>query len=580
MQVMTADEQRLHDRRWWALATMCMSILILGLDNTILNIAIPALVRDLHASTSQLQWIVDGYTLVFAGLLLTAGSIGDRFGRKGALTVGLTIFGLGSLASALAGSANMLIFTRAFMGLGAALVMPATLSLLTNVFRDPKERARAIGAWAAVVGAASALGPIVGGFLLQHFWWGSVFLVNLPVVAVALIAGHLLLPTSRDPAAPRLDPIGALLSITGLVALLWAVIQAPSAGWTDPGVLGAFGLGGLIVVAFVLWEGSSSHPMLDVRFFRNRRFSAANVSITLVFFAMLGASFIITQYLQTVLGFDALQAGFRMLPMAIVLLVVAPLAPRLVERVGTKLVVGSGLSIAAIGLVAAANVPLTNGYPHLVWSMSLMSFGMALVMAPATESIMGSLPRSKAGIGSAMNDTTRQMGGAVGVAVLGSVLASSYRPAVTSKLTALGAPTSVVNAAKESIGGAVDAASKLPAPLAREATVAAQRAFVDALSGTLILAAVVIIISALVVFAFLPARAVDAVDDDDGPRPETALDGLASLAFAEAEQVLETAVAEEAQETEPETTGVRRDPEPHADPVPSSGPFPLVEKRS
>ncbi len=573
MQVMTADEQRLHDRRWWALATMCMSILILGLDNTILNIALPALVKDLHASTSQLQWIVDGYTLVFAGLLLTTGSMGDRFGRKGALTVGLVIFGVGSLASALVDSANALIFTRAFMGLGAALVMPATLSLLTNVFRDPKERARAIGAWAAVVGAASALGPIVGGFLLQHFWWGSVFLVNVPVVVVALVAGHLLLPTSRDPGAPRLDPVGALLSITGLVALLWAVIRAPSAGWTNPTVVAAFAIGAVIAVAFILWESYSSHPMLDVRFFKNRRFSAANIAITLVFFAMLGASFVIAQYLQTVLGFSPLQAGFRMLPMAIVLLVTAPIAPRIVERVGTKVVVGSGMGIAAVGLIAASNVPLTNGYPHLLWSMCLMSFGMGLVMAPATESIMGSLPPAKAGVGSAMNDTTRQMGGAVGVAVVGSVLASSYRPAVTTSLTALGAPSRVVDAAKESLGGAVQAAAKLPAPLSHEVTVAAQHAFVDGLSTALIMASGIMIVATIVVFVFLPARATDATDATDHELPpETGLDGLASLNFAGAERVLESAEEGELAEAAAERAAERA-----SERAPVAGPAALVE---
>jgi MFS family permease len=222
------DAATIHNRRWWALAVMCVSLLVITLDNTILNVALPALVRDLHASTSQLQWIVDGYTLVFAGLLLTTGSMGDRFGRKGALGIGLVVFCVGSLLSAFAGSANVLVFTRAFMGIGAALIMPATLSLLTNIFRDPKERGRAIGVWAAVAGGGGALGPVLGGFLLQHFWWGSVFLINVPVAIGALVAGRFLLPPSRDPSAPRLDPWGAVLSITGLVALLWAIIEAGS----------------------------------------------------------------------------------------------------------------------------------------------------------------------------------------------------------------------------------------------------------------------------------------------------------------------------------------------------------------
>jgi EmrB/QacA subfamily drug resistance transporter len=411
-------------RRWWSLAVLCMTLLVIGLDNTILNVALPSLVVDLGATTSQLQWIVDGYTLVFAGLLLTAGSLGDRFGRRGALSIGLAIFGIGSLASAVAGGANMLIFTRAFMGIGGALIMPATLSLLTNIFTDPKERARAIGAWAAVAGAGSAFGPLIGGFLLEHFWWGSVFLINVPVVIVALVAGRLLLPTSKDPSAPRLDPVGAVLSMTGLIALLFGIIEAPSKGWSDPIVLAGIGAGAALLIGFVLWELRTSHPMLDVRFFQNRRFTAANAAITLTFFAMFGVSFLATQYLQSVLGFSPLEAGVRMLPMPLTMLVVAPLSPRIVEKVGTKLVVGTGLTLAAIGTALLSLLPVENGYPVVVGAMMIMAAGMGLVMAPATESIMGSLPPAKAGVGSAMNDTTRQMGGALGVAIIGSVLAS------------------------------------------------------------------------------------------------------------------------------------------------------------
>ena len=317
----TSEEaDRIHQRRWWALGVLCISLLIITLDNTILNVAIPALVKDLHASTSALQWIIDGYTLVFAGLLLTLGSVGDRFGRKGALMVGLIIFGSGSVLSAVAGSSTQLIFTRASMGIGAALIMPATLSLLTNIFRDPRERARAIGAWAAVAGASGALGPVLGGVLLAHFSWGSVFFVNVPVIAVALVGAWRLLPSSRDADAPRLDPIGAGLSIVGLVLVLWAIIDAPQKGWSDSTVLASLFIGVFFLVGFILWELHSSHPMLDVRFFRNRRFSAANVAITLVFFAMFGQMFLGTQYLQTVLGFSALESGVRMLPMAILML--------------------------------------------------------------------------------------------------------------------------------------------------------------------------------------------------------------------------------------------------------------------
>src|SRR4051794_16145739 len=472
------DEAAVYERRWWALAVMCLSLLVIGLDNTILNVALPALVRDVHASTSSLQWIVDGYTLVFAGLLLTAGSLGDRFGRKGALQVGLIVFCAGSIASAMASSSTVLIFTRCFMGIGGALIMPSTLSLLTNIFIDAKERGRAIGVWAALAGAGGAIGPVLGGLLLRSFWWGSVFLINVPVTIAALIAGRFLLPTSRDPDAPRLDLVGACLSIVGLVAVLWAIIEAPAKGWSDPGVVAGFVIGFIVIGAFIVWELKSSHPMLDVRFFQNRRFSAANAAITMTFFAMFGSMFLITQYLQTVLGYSALQAGLRLFPMSLVMLVVAPLSPRLVERVGTKAVVGTGLVFVSIGLVFLAGVPVTNGYPHVLASMVVLACGMGMVMAPATESIMGSLPLSKAGVGSAMNDTTRQFGGALGVAIIGSVFATSYRPGVADRLAALGAPANVITAAKDSVGGAVQAAAGVGGSLGRAITNAANAEFV------------------------------------------------------------------------------------------------------
>ncbi len=528
-----------HDRRWWALAIMCVSLLVITLDNTILNVALPALVRDLHASTSQLQWIVDGYTLVFAGLLLTAGSLGDRFGRKGALGVGLGVFCLGSVLSAFAGSAGVLVLTRAVMGIGAALIMPSTLSLLTNVFRDPRERGRAIGVWAAVAGGGGALGPVIGGFLLQHFWWGSVFLINVPVSIGALIAGRYVLPPSRDPSAPRLDPLGALLSVAGLVALLWGIIEAPSKGWTDTTVVASFAIGIVVLAGFVLWELNSSHPMLDVRFFENRRFTAANAAITMVFFGMFGSMFLTTQYLQTVLGFSPFEAGLRMLPMSAIMFVAAPAAPRLVERVGTKIVVGTGMLICASGLVFTSTVPVTHGYIHLLIGLAIVSLGMGLAMAPATESIMGSLPPSKAGVGSAMNDTTRQVGAALGVAVIGSVFATSYRPGVASKLSAVHAPPEVVRIARDSVGGAVQAASRLPSGLGRSVALAARQEFVSGLSLAFVVAAVVVMLAGAVVFAFLPARAADVREAVAGP-----VDGLASATFAGGEGALETAQAD------------------------------------
>lgn len=532
------DAATIHYRRWWALAVLVASLFVITLDNTVLNVALPALVRDLHATTSQLQWIVDSYTLVFAGLLLTAGSLGDRFGRKGALAIGLAVFLAGSTASAFAGSATQLVFTRASMGVGGALIMPSTLSLLTNIFTDPRERARAIGVWAAVAGGAGALGPVLGGFLLRHFSWGSVFLINVPFCLGAIVAGHFLLPRSRDESAPRLDPLGALASVAGLVVLLWAVIDAPVKGWTHGSVVAAFAGGLAILAAFVWWELTTDHPMLDVRFFENRRFSAASAAITMVFFAMFGSMFVMTQYLQVVLGYSALDAGVRLLPISVVTIATATAAPRLVERVGTKLVVGAGLLVAAAGLALASSLPVAGGYPHLLVAMSILSFGMGLTMAPATESIMGALPPAKAGVGSAMNDTTRQMGGALGVAVIGSLLATSYRPGVTARLRELGAPPQLVAVARESVGAAVEAASRLPASVAGAVRDAARAEYVDGLRIALLAGAAVVLVAAAVVFAFLPARAQDPRAPFEGP-----LDGIASLTFAEAEGVLEADAA-------------------------------------
>ena len=567
------DDVKIHDRRWWALGVLCVSLLVITLDNTILNVAIPDLIRDLGATTSQMQWIIDGYTLVFAGLLLTLGSLGDRFGRKGALMVGMVIFGVGSILSGLAGGPTELIFTRASMGIGAALIMPATLSLLTNIFRDPRERARAIGVWAGVAGASSALGPVIGGLLLQHFSWGSVFFVNVPVIVVALVGAWFFLPSSKDADAARLDPVGAVLSIVGLVAVLWAIIEAPSKGWDSPGVVVPLVGGVLVIGAFVLWELRSSHPMLDVRFFKNRRFTAANIAVTLTFFAMFGQGFIGTQYLQTVLGFDPLQAGLRGIPMAIVMLAVAPLAPRLVERVGTKLVVGGGLVMVSFALWVFSTVPVADGYPHMLVGMLILGAGMGLVMAPATESIMGSLPPAKAGVGSAMNDTTRQMGGALGVAIIGSVFASVFRPGLTDQLVAAGVPPEGVAVARDSIAGALQVTGQIPGQLGQELTLAAKTQFVDGMSTALIVAIFAVLAAAVVVFAFLPARARD-VGAAVEPHPETPLEAFASVGYAEAESVLERDVAEQEGRLDPAEGGGHGRAEGSLEPIPAR---PLVD---
>jgi EmrB/QacA subfamily drug resistance transporter len=500
-------QMELYAKRWWALGALCLSLVVIGMDNTILNVALPTLSRDLGASASQLQWMVDSYVLVFAGLLLTMGALGDRFGRKKALNIGLTIFGIGSVASAFSGSASTLIATRALMGVGGALIMPATLSIITNIF-PTHERGRAIGIWAGVSGIGIILGPLAGGWLLEHFWWGSVFFVNVPIIATALIYGWFVVPDSRDPAATPLDPVGAVLSIGGLVALVYGIIEAPSHGWTSASTITALAIAAVLLAVFIWWELRSEHPMLQMQFFENPRFSAASVSITLVFFALFGTVFLNAQYLQFVLGYTPLQAGVRVMPVA-TLIVAAPLSARLAERFGSKIVVAFGLLVVAASLGLLSTVTAASGFPLIASSLAILGAGMGLTMTPATESIMGSLPLAKAGVGSAMNDTTRQVGGALGVAVLGSVLASSYASAMAPAVRGL--PSTAASAATDSIGGAVEVAGRLGGSSGAAILQAAHSAFANGMGNALIVAAIVAFVGALVALFFLPARAIDPI---------------------------------------------------------------------
>lgn len=515
MRELLRNEEHVYQRRWLTLLVLCLSLMVIGLDNTILNVALPTLAKPtvlggLGASGSELQWIVDSYTLVFAGLLLTAGSLGDRFGRYKGLTIGLTIFGTGSALSALASSANMLIVTRALMGIGGAFIMPATLSVLTNVFTEPRERAKAIGIWAGVSAIGIGLGPVAGGTLLTHFWWGSVFLVNVPVVIGALILGYFLIPESRDPAAPRLDPLGSLLSIAGLGALLWAIIEGPGKGWTSAPVLGGFVLGVALLGAFLYWELHYESPMLDIRVFENPRFSAASGAITLTFLCLFGTIFLLTQYLQAVLGFSTVKAGAVLIPQAMVMMVAAPMSTRWVHRFGNKAVVATGMTIVALSLISITTLGPSSSTLHVIVVTVVLGLGMANIMAPATESIMGSLPKEKAGVGSAVNDTTRQVGGAVGVALLGSILSSRYGSLMGSALGST-VPAAVVDKARDSIGAALGAVRDLPAarPFAGDIVDAAHRSFITGFHTAALVAAGILLVSVLGVLRWLPARAAE-----------------------------------------------------------------------
>ena len=504
-------------RRWWTLVVLCLSLLVISLDNTILNVALPTLEADLHATSSQLQWIVDSYMLVFAGLLLTAGALGDRFGRRRALNFGLAIFGLGSALSAVAGSAGMLIASRALMGVGGAFIMPSTLSILTATF-PANERAKAIGIWAGVSGLGIAIGPVAGGWIIEHAEWSWIFLVNVPFVAAALIAGRRLVPESRDPAAPRLDILGSVLSTAGLTALVWGIIEAPTKGWTDPTILAAFGAAAAVLAAFAAWEMRTPHPMLDVRFFRNPRFSAASGAITLSFFAMFGAIFFLTQYQQLVLGTSPLETGLRILPVAGGLVIGGPLSAKLTARIGAKLVVAAGLGLIATSLLLMTQFQVDSAYGIIALAFVVLGLGIGMAMAPATDSVMGSLPLAKASIGSAVNDATRTTGGALGVAVLGSILSTGYRGDMDGIASQIGGAGGT--AANDSLAGALAVAGRIGGATGDRLAATAQEAFVNGMHAAVIVAAGVAIVGALVALVFLPSREAAAPELALAPQPQ------------------------------------------------------------
>ena len=508
-----ASQETVLARRWLILPVLCLSLLIVVVGNTVLNVALPTLVRKLNASTTQLQWIVDGYSLVFAGLLLTAGSLGDRYGRKGSLQLGLLAFGTASGLAAFATSAGELVVARALMGAAAAFVMPATLSILTNVF-PPKERARAIAIWAGVAGAGAAIGPLASGWLLGHYWWGSIFLVNLPVVTLALVAGWFLLPTSRDPQHAPLDPVGAVLSMVGLASLLYAIIEAPAKGWTATTILAGFASATVFLAAFAWWELRGSQPMLDLRLFRRPSFRGGTLAISLVFFVMFGIFFLSTQYFQVVLNYSALGTGVRLLPMAITMMVVAPMSARVAERIGTKSVAALGLTLVAVGVGIFSRVGVHSGYGIILVALVVMAAGMAFTMAPSTAAIMSSMPLRKAGVGSAVNDTTRELGGALGVAVLGSLVASRYASHLRPALTHL--PAALRTAALGSVGGAVDVAGHLGGPAGTLLAAQARLAFVAGLRSTFLIGSAVAVVAAVLVFRNMPLRLVQ---PDEVPAP-------------------------------------------------------------
>ncbi|MGZ4739400.1 MAG: DHA2 family efflux MFS transporter permease subunit [Ilumatobacteraceae bacterium] len=491
---------------------LCASVFIIVVDGTIVNVALPTFVRELGATTSQLQWIVDAYVLVFAGLLMAAGSIGDRFGRKGTLMVGMAAFGTTSVLAAMATSPAQLIGWRAAMGVGAALIFPATLALLVNVFTDARQRAIAISIWAATSGLAVALGPVTGGFLLEHFFWGSVFMVNVPVIVVAMLAIWRVVPTSRDTTIHRFDPLGIALSIAGVTVLVWAVIEGPKHGWTSPTSLGAFTVAVGLLGAFVRWERHSDHPMLDVSVFSNMRFTAGSISLTFAFFALFGFIFMVTQYFQFVRGYGTLEAGVRTVPFALFTGMAAPASAKLAERFGTKAIVAAGLFSMAVGFAWTTRDSATSSYWLVVGQMFFMGGGLGLVNAPATEAIMGALPPAKAGVGSAVNDTARELGGTLGVAIIGSLFASVYSSRLGELLAGSPVPAGAQKVAADSVGAGMEVARRAGLQAGAQAgsavKAAVDSAFIDGFRVGSWVSAGVVLVGAFIALRYLPRHAV------------------------------------------------------------------------
>ena len=495
-------DPKIFQRRWAILATMCLSLVLIVATVSSVNVAIPSLAgSELRPSDTQILWIVDAYALVFAALLLPAGALGDRFGRKGALMVGLVIFAAASATCALMTSSNALIACRAIMGIGAALIMPSTLSLLQSCFPH-RERSKAIAMWAGFAGAGGAIGPVLGGVLVGHFWYGSVFLVAAPIAAIAFVASAILAPNSREAVAHPLDLRGAALSIVGFAALLAAIIEGPERGWTDSLVVGGFVLAVVCLVGFVLYEKRAEQPMLDMKFFGNRRFAMGSMGITITFFAMFSLFFVLTQYLQYVKGYSPLAAGVRGLPFAFTMIVVSPRAPLISQRFGAKRAVAGGMVSVVLGLLLLSRVSLETPYWYVALCLVFAAYGVGSSMPSLSSGIVQSVPMDKAGVGSAVNDTTREVGGAVGIAVIGSVVNSIYRSRIGSSLAVL--PNELRSLAGDNIAKALAISRSLDPQLGAEIRTAVQQAFVDGMHVALRLAALVVAIGAVVVFRRLP----------------------------------------------------------------------------
>ncbi|WP_329493110.1 MFS transporter [Kitasatospora herbaricolor] len=502
-------------RRLLVLATVCLAAFAINLDTTIVNVALPELSRELDATTRELQWVVDGYNLAFAALVLTAGSLGDRFGRRPALLWGLGGFAATSVLGSVAGSPGGLVAVRFAMGACAATIFPTTLSIITNTFPDRRSRAKAVGVWGAVTGLGVAVGPVAGGLLLAHFGWPSVFLALVPVALLAFAATWVWVPESNDPAAARLDPPGLAASSAAIGILVYTIIEAPDRGWGAPVTVAGFVLAVVLGAVFVRIERGRAHPMIDMTLFRTPAFSAASGSVTLAFFALFGFIFLVTQYFQFVRGYGAFSTGVRVLPVALTIAAGSLGGVALVARLGTRAVVTGGLVLLGCSFAWIATSPTFVPYERIVGQMVLLGLGLGLTTAPATESILSVLPPAKAGVGSAVNDATREAGGTLGVAVLGSVFTSVFagRLADTS-FAAL--PPRTAAAAEESVASALGTAARLERA---DLLTAVQSSFMDAFHLACLVAAGVALLGAVGARLALPGRMADPTGGRADARP-------------------------------------------------------------
>ncbi|MHC5905298.1 MFS transporter [Streptomyces sp. S6] len=485
-----------HPRRWWALAALVASMLTLGFDMTILNVALPTMAGDLGASTGQQQWMADAYVVVFAALMLPAGLLGDRFGRRRMLVVGLALFLAGSLLGALAGDVNWVIAARAFMGIGGALVTPLALSVLPSLF-GADERTKAIGVISAASALGLPLGPIIGGWLLNHFWWGSVFLVNVPMAGIGIAACVFLLPETSDPASPKVDALSTALTATGLGALIYAIIEAPVRGWGDPLILAMLAAAVVLVTVLVLRERGMSRPMLDMSLLAQRGFLFNTLAATLVMFVLSGLMFVLPQYLQAVLGNDAFGTGLRMLPMMGGLLVAARAAQPVVARFGPRAVVGAGLVVLAFATLLGSRTTVDSGYGFTALWLSVVGVGFGFAVVPAMDGALGALPRERAGSGSGLLMTLRQVGAAIGIALLGSLIASDFRD----RLDVTGLPSGLAHTAGESVVAAHLVAERTGAV---QVAASANSAYVHGMNLALLVCGVASLVAALLAAGFLP----------------------------------------------------------------------------